>query len=133
MNIFTAEALRNREDRTTGVSEYRDISTSEHRVIGTDPDATNCSDHPITRDHSITRSAPCCHPEQAGATAMASRRIYGSLRKLFEVLTATIREIFDESAYDRFLSRTQETRSAASYRSFLEERQTGVARRLRCC
>ena len=46
---------------------------------------------------------------------------------------AVVREIFDESAYARFLSRTGNVRSAASYRQFLCDREAAVAGRPRCC
>jgi hypothetical protein len=46
---------------------------------------------------------------------------------------ATLREIFDESAYDRFLQRTQAARSVESYSAFLREREAGTLRKPRCC
>jgi DNA-binding XRE family transcriptional regulator len=51
----------------------------------------------------------------------------------FRVVLLTIREIFDESAYDRFLVRTGSNRSADSYREFSRERELSVARKPRCC
>jgi hypothetical protein len=48
---------------------------------------------------------------------------------LFEVL----REIFDESAYERFLRRTDRHSSAEAYCAFLRENQAAKARRPRCC
>jgi hypothetical protein len=57
-------------------------------------------------------------------------------KRLSDVLwiaIATLREIFDESAYDRFLLRTHATRSVASYGAFLREREATVARRPKCC
>jgi hypothetical protein len=55
------------------------------------------------------------------------------LRATFHALRATMREIFDESAYERFLTRTHGTVSIASYRDFIRERETGMAKRPRCC
>ena len=52
---------------------------------------------------------------------------------LFSGLRETLREIFDESAYDRFLARTQTLRSVESYREFMRERETTAAKRPRCC
>lgn len=46
---------------------------------------------------------------------------------------AIFREIFDESAYDRFLARTASARSVASYRAFTRERESSLARKPRCC
>ncbi len=45
---------------------------------------------------------------------------------------ATLREIFDESAYARFLRRHGHTRCGRSYREFLRERY-GSRPRPRCC
>lgn len=55
------------------------------------------------------------------------------LRSFFKVLIATLREIFDENAYQRFLLRTGEVASVESYRAFLQERDEGIARKPRCC
>jgi hypothetical protein len=49
------------------------------------------------------------------------------------VLWATLREIFDESAYTRFLSRTQTVSSRAAYAAFCREYDAAKARRPRCC
>jgi hypothetical protein len=45
----------------------------------------------------------------------------------------TLREIFDENAYDRFLARTGDVPSRASYQAFCEEKRAGDAQRVRCC
>jgi hypothetical protein len=50
-----------------------------------------------------------------------------------KTLKATLREIFDESAYDRFLQRTSKTHSAASYRDFTRERDAAMTKKPRCC
>jgi hypothetical protein len=55
------------------------------------------------------------------------------LREFFRHLLATLREIFDENAYERFLVRTESTVSVESYRRFMKEREVGMARRPRCC
>lgn len=44
-----------------------------------------------------------------------------------------LREIFDEAAYTRFLERTQMTSSQQAYDSFLREKESAAARRVRCC
>jgi hypothetical protein len=49
------------------------------------------------------------------------------------VLRATLREIFDESAYDRFLLRKESSRSVASYRDFMQERAAAMSKKPRCC
>jgi hypothetical protein len=49
------------------------------------------------------------------------------------VLLATLREIFDEAPYARFLRRTGLPSSAAAYAAFCRERESAQARRPRCC
>ena len=46
---------------------------------------------------------------------------------------ATLREIFDESSYQRFLESAGLTSSRHSYQAFLREREQGQARKHRCC
>jgi hypothetical protein len=60
----------------------------------------------------------------------------GRPRHTFEavrLLVATVREIFDESAYSRFLKRERTERSRDSYAEFLRENEIAKARRPRCC
>ena len=56
-------------------------------------------------------------------------RVHLALR----MLTAAVREIFDESAYARFLQREALVQGRESYRAFLRERETAIERRPRCC
>jgi len=56
-----------------------------------------------------------------------------SIREFFQILLATLREIFDENAYQRFLLRTGSTASRESYRAFMREREAGMATKPRCC
>jgi Selenoprotein, putative len=55
------------------------------------------------------------------------------LRRILKIVIAALREIFDESAYERFLARTRAARSVVSYREFLREREAAVVRKPRCC
>jgi len=55
------------------------------------------------------------------------------LCSFFRVLLATLREIFDENAYKRFLVRTGNVASRNSYREFQREREAGMATRPKCC
>jgi hypothetical protein len=55
------------------------------------------------------------------------------LRRTLQTIRATFREIFDESAYDRFLLRTHASRSVASYRAFTCERDAAIVKKPRCC
>jgi len=52
---------------------------------------------------------------------------------LWSLALATLREIFDESAYDRFLARRGLTPSAASYADFRLEHETTKVHPPRCC
>jgi hypothetical protein len=54
-------------------------------------------------------------------------------RDFFQMLLATLREIFDENAYERFLLRTGTVASVGSYREFQREREAAMARRVKCC
>ncbi len=101
--------------RDRGIGEPEEHLTTEARRHGEDCRNDGFSDHPITRDHPIARS------------------LIKLLRNVTLIATATLREIFDESAYDRFLARTQTLRSVESYREFMRERETTVAKRPRCC
>lgn len=49
------------------------------------------------------------------------------------ILLATLREIFDENAYQRFLVRTGNVVSVQSYREFQREREVLIANRPKCC
>lgn len=51
----------------------------------------------------------------------------------WSIIQAVFREIFDESAYERFLQRTKTPHTAESYRAFLRERESAMARKPRCC
>lgn len=95
---------------------------------------------PIAR----TLPPPVCHPERSASPAKrAMRAVEGplhSLRALWKrvavarrVSGAVLREIFDESAYHRFLEQHQLTSSPAAYSSFCHERDHSRARRPRCC
>lgn len=55
------------------------------------------------------------------------------LKRTGTVLLSVFREIFDESAYQRFLSRTQMTSSRQAYSAFRAEHDALKACRPRCC
>ena len=54
-------------------------------------------------------------------------------RRVTHLTRAVLREIFDESAYDRFLLRESASRSVASYRDFMRDREASMAKKPRCC
>jgi hypothetical protein len=55
------------------------------------------------------------------------------LANALRLVLATLREIFDESAYARFLRRTKMQSSPAAYASFWREREASHQRRPKCC
>ena len=62
------------------------------------------------------------------------RRSLGDLfRRATNILWSTLREIFDESAYARFLDRQNLQSSRSAYTAFLREGQKQRERRPRCC
>ena len=57
----------------------------------------------------------------------------GRLRAFASTLASALYEIFDESAYERFLKENNLVRSAGSYAVFVQDQQVAKARRVRCC
>ena len=49
------------------------------------------------------------------------------------VLVEILKEIFDESAYQRFLNRNELQSSSQAYAMFLQENEQAKSRRPRCC
>ncbi len=86
-------------------------------------------DRDIARDRVIGEAVNSC--------AVRSRNIRTSPLAVFknfvQTIRAALREIFDESAYDRFLLRTNAARSVVSYRDYMRERDAAMAQKPRCC
>jgi len=140
-------------DRSTGISgDASKKFTTEARRRGGDCRNGGFSDHPITCDLPIPRSfsaSPCLRGEISFQITRSpdlpitrdggdppihrSLNIRPRIHNGWRLVTATLREIFDENAYDRFLLRTQTSRSVESYREFMREREAAAARRPRCC
>ena len=55
------------------------------------------------------------------------------LRQILATFLAALREIFDESAYARYLQKHQLNSSREAYAGFLREHELAKARRPRCC
>ncbi len=55
------------------------------------------------------------------------------LRQMAATVIAILREIFDESAYTRFLARREVSSSPNAYAAFLREQERIKARRPKCC
>lgn len=85
------------------------------------------------------KSLPC----GAGALAreMLEARIAGAkpnailapIVRSFTVFVAMLQEIFDESAYQRFLNRSHLQCSPSSYEVFRQEAEQSRSRRPKCC
>jgi hypothetical protein len=60
-------------------------------------------------------------------------RFCARTRQALVVLRSVLREIFDESAYSRFLESRQLTTSRQAYAAFLAESRAQRERRPRCC
>jgi hypothetical protein len=60
-------------------------------------------------------------------------RICSSNHRAWTIMSAVLREIFDESAYARFLERRRLTTSPDAYAEFLAESRQQRERRPRCC
>ncbi len=70
---------------------------------------------------------------EAKADRAKASAILTAITRLFTLLVAALREIFDESAYARFLDRQRVAPSPAAYGEFLRESEIAKARRPRCC
>ena len=55
------------------------------------------------------------------------------MARAWKLLWQTLREIFDEAAYERFLCRTGSVPSKESFAEFMETTKAGRERRPRCC
>jgi len=71
-------------------------------------------------------------PEIAASGRSRDSAAFLFLESVWNTVNAALREIFDESAYTRFLQRTNTTRTRQSYRAFLREREA-AHQKPRCC
>jgi hypothetical protein len=83
-------------------------------------------DRMIARDLTPARAKPA-------RSGDPGNRVIGKTRAFFNILRAALLEIFDESAYDRFLQHTHAARSTQSYRAFMREREAATGQKPRCC
>jgi hypothetical protein len=60
-------------------------------------------------------------------------RIFAAIIRSSAVLVAVLQEIFDESAYQRFLERSRVQSSVKAYAMFQQETEHAKSRRPRCC
>jgi len=55
------------------------------------------------------------------------------MRQILPTIVAILREIFEESAYSRFLARHELSSCPDAYAAFLREQEGTKARRPKCC
>jgi hypothetical protein len=55
------------------------------------------------------------------------------VKRVLSILRATLSEVFEESAYTRFLQRRGLKTSRESYALFLRETEASRGRKVRCC
>jgi hypothetical protein len=70
---------------------------------------------------------------KAGLAEAKASAILTAIHRSLTVLVEVLREIFDESAYQRFLDRSQLQSSPNAYAIFLKENEQAKSRRPRCC
>jgi hypothetical protein len=87
----------------------------------------------ISTTSRISAGAAIPEPAASGSSYKTPEDFLQWFRNAISTFRATLREIFDESAYDRFLLRTLSSRSVASYRAFTRERDAAMAEKPRCC
>jgi hypothetical protein len=56
-----------------------------------------------------------------------------NIRQFAAILIDALREIFDESAYSRFLARHEMNSCPGAYAAFLREQEATRGRRPKCC
>jgi hypothetical protein len=61
------------------------------------------------------------------------KQVQEAIHNFTATVFATLREIFDEAAYARFLDRAGMVSSSEAYAEFSRERENNCARRPRCC
>ena len=74
-----------------------------------------------------------CQSRAIQYTALAAEGIAVVVVRVAQILIATLREIFDEAAYARFLQGHEMKSSPQAYAHFLQEKESAAARRIRCC
>lgn len=59
--------------------------------------------------------------------------VLAAVARPWRLLVASLREIFDETAYRRFLDSTELQSSVGAYAAFQKENELAKSRRPRCC
>lgn len=118
MSNSTTEARRHREDKSQTLTA--EVRRREGREI-----------------KSVPKRPPGSYQGTTFSRAGRVKNIWALapavVRNAVRTVRAVLREIFDESAYERFLERSQAARSVDSYREFLLEREEAAVHKPRCC
>ena len=77
--------------------------------------------------------APAREMLEARKNRVRVSAIAAAIIRSFKLLATILREIFDESSYQRFLDRTQLESSPNAYAIFQQENEQAKSRRPRCC
>ena len=77
--------------------------------------------------------APAREKPEAEISSSHSRAASKALARTFAILVEMLQEIFDESAYQRFLNRKELQSSSQAYAMFSQENEQAKSRRPRCC
>jgi hypothetical protein len=70
---------------------------------------------------------------RTGLRRRGSIRFTAATKHAVALIVSALQEIFDESAYTRFLKRRQMVSSRASYSAFCREYESTKTRKPRCC
>jgi hypothetical protein len=117
------------ETRRRGENQCQ-IFTTEARRHGEGEGENKCPEPECIRPAEQVSGHDFSRAEQHKKTWALAPAVF---RITMHTISATLREIFDESAYDRFLLRTNAARSIASYREFSRERDVAMLKKPRCC
>ena len=85
------------------------------------------------RNKETVRSARGTPLVWCGVGVRPSLGIWAWLTQVAAVLGSLLREVFDESAYNRFLERNRISSSTAAFAAFREENDRLKAQRPKCC
>jgi hypothetical protein len=109
------------------------VFTAETRRRGVMPSGIQTGDVENGTAQRQKRTKTLAQRVSVGKEGKTIRTAKGAALCLWQTLRATLREIFDETAYDRFLARAGAPRSIGTYREFLREREEAMVRKPRCC
>ncbi len=81
----------------------------------------------------VINALPTSPPERSKGPLRSLVALWDEVTRARKLAVAVLDEIFDESAYGRFLARNQLTPSRENYAAFRTEHEHSKMRRPRCC